>query len=120
MMAQKPPGMRQINCNISKEFPWQGGTSKCPFWIYSCLEALCAAVILWPQLNYLTLSTENCLSKGSSKIILIPESVLYYCEASWPLVVNLWHKGIFSRKHGQSFNVFSTAGLTDHHVETNL
>lgn len=27
MMAPKPPGMRHIDCNMSKEFPWQGETS---------------------------------------------------------------------------------------------
>lgn len=53
---------------------------------------------LWPELNYLTMSTEKCLSRSSSKITLVPEPVVYYGEVSWPLVVNVWHKGIFSRK----------------------
>ena len=76
---------------------------------------------LWPELYYLTMSTEKCLSRGSSKITLVPERVVYYYEVSWPLVVNLWHKGIFSRKHTAKVSIsFSSAGLTDPQVETNL
>lgn len=53
---------------------------------------------LWPELNYLTMNTERCPSRGSSNITVVPEPLLYYSEVSWPLVMNLWHKRIFSRQ----------------------